>query len=77
MDHQSIINVAVGLAIAIGGWFARQVWDGVKRLEEDLHRIEIDLPKSYVTKEDFNQTMKRIEDMVRRIHDKLDEKVDK
>ena len=77
MDHQSVINVAIGLAIAIGGWFARQVWDGVKRLEEDLHRIEIDMPKSYVTKEDFNQTMKRIEDMVRRIYDKLDEKVDK
>jgi hypothetical protein len=77
MDPQSLINLAAGLAIAIGGWFARQVWDSVQRLKEDLHSIEVDLPKSYVTKDDFNQTMKHIENMVQRIYDKLDGKADK
>jgi predicted negative regulator of RcsB-dependent stress response len=77
MDPQSLINIAAGLAIAIGGWFARQVWDSVQRLKEDLHSIEVDLPKSYVTKDDFNQTMKHIENMVQRIYDKLDGKADK
>ena len=77
MDPQSLINLAAGLAIAIGGWFARQVWDSVQRLKEDLHEIEVDLPKSYVTKDDFNQTMKHIENMVQRIYDKLDGKADK
>jgi hypothetical protein len=77
MDPQSLINLAAGLAIAIGGWFARQVWDSVQRLKEDLHSIEVDLPKSYVTKDDFNQTMKHIENMVQRIYDKLDNKADK
>jgi hypothetical protein len=77
MDPQSLINLAAGLAIAVGGWFARQVWDSVQRLKEDLHEIEVDLPKSYVTKDDFNQTMKHIENMVQRIYDKLDGKADK
>jgi hypothetical protein len=77
MDPQSLINLAAGLAIAIGGWFARQVWDSVQRLKEDLHSMEVDLPKSYVTKDDFNQTMKHIENMVQRIYDKLDGKADK
>ena len=77
MDPQSLINLAAGLAIAVGGWFARQVWDSVQRLKEDLHSIEVDLPKSYVTKDDFNQTMKHIENMVQRIYDKLDGKADK
>ena len=77
MDMQSLINIAAGLAIAVGGWFARQLWDGVQRLKEDIHNIEVELPKSYVSKDDFSQTMKRIEAMFERISDKLDGKVDK
>jgi hypothetical protein len=77
MDAQNIINATVGLAIAVGGWFARQMWDGVKKLTEDLHAIEVDLPKHYVSKDDFNNTMKRIETMFERISEKLDGKADK
>ena len=51
--------------------------ESVQRLKEDLHEIEVDLPKSYVTKDDFNQTMKHIESMFQRIYDKLDNKADK
>jgi hypothetical protein len=77
MDPQALINITAGLAIAVGGWFARQLWDGVQRLKEDIHKIEVDLPKTYVSKDDFSQTMQRIEDMLERIYDKLDGKVDK
>jgi hypothetical protein len=77
MEPQAIFNIAAGVAIAVGGWFARQVWDGVQRLKEDIHKIEVELPKSYVSKDDFSKTMKRIEDMFERISDKLDGKADK
>ena len=77
MDPQALFNIAAGVAIAVGGWFARQVWDSVQRLKEDIHKIEVDLPKSYVSKDDFGKTMKRIEDMFERISDKLDGKADK
>jgi hypothetical protein len=77
MDPQALFNIAAGVAIAVGGWFARQVWDGVQRLKDDIHAIEVDLPKSYVSKDDFSKTMKRIEDMFERISDKLDGKADK
>lgn len=77
MEPQTIINVAGGLAIAVGGWFARQVWDGVQKLKDDIHKIEVDLPKGYVSKDDFNTTMKHIEDMFQRIYDKLESKADK
>jgi hypothetical protein len=77
MDPQSLINLAAGLAIAIGGWFARQVWDSVQRLKEDLHSIEVDLPKSYVSKSDLDKRMEHIESMFQRIYDKLDGKADK
>ena len=77
MDPQSLINVGGGVILAGIGWWARVIWESVQRLKEDLHEIEVDLPKSYVTKDDFNQTMKHIESMFQRIYDKLDNKADK
>ena len=77
MDHQTLINVGGGVILAGIGWWARVIWESVQRLKEDLHEIEVDLPKSYVTKDDFNQTMKHIESMFQRIYDKLDGKADK
>lgn len=77
LDGQTLINLGLGAALAGIGWFARQVWDAVKKLREDLHAIEVDLPKSYVSKDDFNVTMKHIETMFQRIYDKLDDKADK
>lgn len=77
MDHQTLINAGGGVILAGIGWWARVIWESVQRLKEDLHEIEVDLPKSYVTKDDFNQTMKHIESMFQRIYDKLDGKADK
>jgi hypothetical protein len=77
MDHQTIVNIGGGIILAGIGWWARVIWESVQRLKEDLHEIEVDLPKSYVTKDDFNQTMKHIEHMFQRIYDKLDGKADK
>jgi hypothetical protein len=77
MDHQTLVNIGGGIILAGIGWWARVIWESVQRLKEDLHEIEVDLPKSYVTKDDFNQTMKHIESMFQRIYDKLDNKADK
>lgn len=77
MDHQTVFNVGIGVILAGAGWWARVIWDSLRQLREDMHRIEVDLPKSYISKDDFNKTMKHIEDMFQRIYDKLDHKVDK
>jgi len=77
MDTQNLFNLAAGAAIGIGGWFARQVWDSVQALRADVHAIEVDLPKSYVMKDDLDKRMAHIEEMFQRIYDKLDGKADK
>lgn len=77
MDTQNLFNLATGAAIGIGGWFARQLWDSVQALKKDVHAIEIDLPKSYVMKDDLDKRMAHIEEMFQRIYDKLDGKADK
>jgi len=77
MDTQSIMNLVSVAAIGSGGWFAREIWGAVKELRKDLHEIEVDLPKSYVSKSDIDKRMDHIETMFQRIYDKLDGKADK
>ena len=77
MDTQNLINIIAGGAIGVGGWFARQLWDSVQSLKDDVHQIEVDLPRNYVMKDDLDKRMSHIEDMFQRIYDKLDGKADK
>lgn len=72
MDMQAIFNLIGGAAIASGGWFAREIWGAVKELRRDLHEIEVDLPKSYVSKMDLDKRMEHIEAMFQRIYDKIE-----
>lgn len=74
---QGTINLALSTALALAGWFARQLWEAVQTLKTDLHKIEVDLPISYVRKDDLDKRMDHIEDMFKRIYDKLDGKADK
>jgi hypothetical protein len=74
---QSTINLALSAVLCTIGWLARQLWEAVKSLKDDLHRIEADLPKSYVLKDDLDKRMDHIENMFQRIYDKLDGKADK
>lgn len=77
MEHQTIINFAVGAALSVFGWLARELWGAVKDLRQALHDIEVDIPKNYVARADLDARMKHIEDMFQRIYDKLDEKANR
>ena len=74
---QSTINLALGAALAVAGWFARILWEAVQSMKTDIHQIEVDLPLHYVRKDDMDKRMDHIEDMFKRIYDKLDAKADK
>ena len=77
MDPQSLINVGGGIILAGIGWWARVIWESLQKLKEDLHELEVDLPKTYVNKNELDKRMQHIEDMFQRIYDKLDNKADK
>jgi cobalamin biosynthesis Co2+ chelatase CbiK len=81
MEPQFLINMIAGLAIAIGGWLARQLWDSVQKLKDDVHQIEIDLPALYIRKDDFREGLKEIKDILAEIFREINalkrEKVDK
>ena len=77
MDTQSVMNLVSVVAIGSGGWFAREIWGAVKELRKDLHEIEVDLPKTYVSKFDMDKRMDHIENMFKRIYDKIEKVEDK
>jgi len=77
MSDQTIINLIVGVVLSVLGWFARQLWDAVQDLKNDMKEIEIDLPTHYVRKDELEQRFNKIEDMLNRIFEKLDNKADK
>jgi chaperonin cofactor prefoldin len=77
MDYSFILNIILGVALSIGGWFVRQMWDAVQNLKDDLKRIEVELPTSYVRKSDLDSRLDKLELLLDRIFEKLDNKVDK
>ena len=77
MDSQNLINVGLGVSSAVFGWLARELWTAVKDLKEDLTKLSVELPKTYVTRDDYRSDLKEIKDMLGKIFDRLDHKADK
>jgi len=77
MDPQNLFNIAAGVALAVVGWLARELWSAVKALRTDLQKLEVSLPTSYVAKADFKDALDKIEAGLDRIYAKLDGKADK
>lgn len=77
MDWQNLINLVGGAALAVIGWFARQLWDAVQKLKTDMSRLELSISDNYVKKDDFKDGIKELKDMLGKIFDKLDNKADR
>ena len=70
------------------GWFAREIWDALKELRRDIHRIEKDLPEVYARRDEFRDAMKevrlemnnrfdKLENLISMLYDRLNDKADK
>lgn len=77
MDTQSLINAGLGIIMLGLGWFARELWDAVKELKNDVSKLREDLPKVYVAKEDWRPEIQDIKNILGKIFDKLENKADK
>ena len=53
MDWQNLINIAGGAALAVFGWFARQLWDSVKELKADIGELRLHVSETYVKKSEM------------------------
>jgi len=73
MDSQVLFNIAVSLAGAMGGWILNNIYRSIERLDTDVRAM----PVNYVSRDDYRSDMREIKDMLGKIFDKLDGKVDK
>jgi len=77
MDSQFVINTIGGLLAIIIGWLGRELWDAVQKLKSDMKQIEISLPTNYVRKDDMEVRFDKIDAMLNRLFEKMDNKADK
>lgn len=77
MDWQMVVNLAGGALLTAIGWWCREIWESIKKLKDDIQKLEVDLPSKYVQKAEINARLDKIDSILERIFDKLDNKVDK
>lgn len=73
MDYQILFNIAVAVAGFFGGWTLNRIYQAIDRLDSDVRGM----PTQYVSRDDYRNDLKDIRDMLGRIFDRLDGKVDK
>jgi len=73
MDYQELFNIAVTVAAFFGGWILSRIYTAIDRLDSDVR----DLPKVYVSKDDYREDLREIKDLLGAIFKRLDHKVDK
>jgi hypothetical protein len=77
MTTQDLINLGLVSAASVLGWFARELWAAVKDLKADLAKLREELPRSYVIRDDYKNDIHEIKEMLTKLFDRLDHKVDK
>jgi hypothetical protein len=73
MDTQMLFNIAIGLASFFGGWVLNNITKAVDRLDADVRNM----PHQYISKDEYHRDIAEVKNMLGKIFDKLDSKVDK
>ena len=73
MDYQVLFNGAMILASFFGGWTLNTITKSLERLDQDVRSM----PSSYVAKDDYRTDIRDVREMLSKIFDKIDGKVDK
>jgi hypothetical protein len=77
MPSQELFNILVMGVGGLGGWVLKAVWEAIRDLKNDVKDLGHEVRVGYVRRDDFLDAIDRIETMVSRIFDKLDDKADK
>jgi hypothetical protein len=73
MDYQVLFNGAIVVASFFGGWTLNSITNSLTRLDTDVRA----LPANYVARNDYREDAREIKEMLNKIFDKLENKVDK
>jgi hypothetical protein len=73
MDNQQIFNAVVSIAGFLAVFVFNNTTKQIQRLEDKIN----ELPKEYVSKDDYRSDIAEIKDILKQIFNKLDNKADK
>lgn len=77
MPSQELFNILVMAVGGLGGWVLKAVWEAIRDLKNDVKDLGHEVRVGYVRRDEFLDAIDRIETMLSRIFDKLDDKADK
>ena len=77
MAIDTIIAFVGAAFLPVLGYFLKTVIEDVKELKADLTKLSVELPKTYITRDDYREDIKGIKEMLGKIFDKLENKADK
>lgn len=77
MEFQTLLNALFGAVLMLSGWVLRTVWDAVNGLKRDIQDLERHLPDTYVRRDDYKDDMAEVKEILHKIFDRLENKVDK
>lgn len=73
MDYQVLFNGAVILASFFGGWTLNTITKSIERLDSDVRAM----PVNYVARIDYREDIRELKDIMNKVFDRLENKVDK
>jgi len=73
VEYQVLFNLAVTVAAFFGGWILSRIYTAIDRLDDEARNM----PKNYVSKDDYREDLREIKELLGAIFKRLDHKVDK
>lgn len=84
MPTQDIINAAIGVAGALGGWWLKTIWEALRELQkadqmlaEKVSAIEVLVAGQYIRRDEFEKMVTALFSKLDKIYDRLETKADK
>lgn len=71
MADVEVLNWLVGCGTVVTGWFGRTLWENDKAIKKDLEELREELHKEYVSKEDIDKRLERIDRTLELIWSKM------
>ena len=66
---QGVLNIIIMTAGSVFGWVLRMLWTASQELKSDLAKLREELPKEYVSKDDYRQDVKELKEMISKLFD--------
>ena len=71
---QGLLNIVIMTVGSVFGWVLRMLWTASQELKVDLAKLREELPKDYVSKDDYRQDVKELKDMIGKLFDLMEKR---